>query len=171
MTQVRTTYCDGCGRRIRLSPSRAGRRKRHYCNWACYVEARRARLDCTCETCGKEFRGRKGNANRFCSRTCMNKQRALPQMTAEQQRYAEQAVPQITAYLRGRFRPPDEDAISAAILAVSRRIATGCLDIGILCRAAGYAYLTAYRTDTLIGLPRGAYERGERIQIVGLDDE
>ena len=76
--------CDYCGKEFNKPPSRIS--KNNFCCREHYLLFHSKDVPiCTCEICGKEFKGDKYNANRFCSRACYdifhgikNKQRECP---------------------------------------------------------------------------------------------
>lgn len=64
--------CEVCGKEYEKYSSQVG--KHHFCSRECYLIFHSKDVPtCTCEICGKTFKGIKTNANRFCSRDCYNK--------------------------------------------------------------------------------------------------
>jgi endogenous inhibitor of DNA gyrase (YacG/DUF329 family) len=68
--------CVACGTAFRVSPSVAERGRR-FCSAACQGQARRRRVERTCETCGKTFEVRESRLARgevrYCSHKCQGK--------------------------------------------------------------------------------------------------
>ena len=63
--------CDQCGKEFLKYESKIS--KHNFCNKDCYLKFHSKEVPtCTCEICGKTFKGSKYNANRFCSRECYN---------------------------------------------------------------------------------------------------
>jgi hypothetical protein len=64
-----TVICDNCGIEFEKYASRVS--KHNFCCKECYNQYHTKDTPvCTCEICGKKFKGSKYNANRFCSREC-----------------------------------------------------------------------------------------------------
>lgn len=76
--------CDSCGKEFEKYESKLG--KHNFCGRDCYnLFHSKNTPTCTCEECGKIFKGNKYNANKYCSRECYslahaikNKQRECP---------------------------------------------------------------------------------------------
>lgn len=63
--------CDTCGIEFEKYKSKLG--KNNFCCRDCYLKFHSKGVpECTCEICGKKFKGNKYNANKFCSRDCYN---------------------------------------------------------------------------------------------------
>lgn len=61
--------CDYCGKDIYKYKSKIS--KHNFCNQECYLAYHSKDVPiCTCQICGKKFKGAKYNANKFCSRKC-----------------------------------------------------------------------------------------------------
>lgn len=61
--------CEGCGAEFKTNNE-----GQQYCSKDCYFDSIRLYPPSLCEYCGKEFRSKKGRANKFCSRECFRKQ-------------------------------------------------------------------------------------------------
>jgi endogenous inhibitor of DNA gyrase (YacG/DUF329 family) len=76
--------CDNCGKEFEKYPAKIS--KNNFCCRECYLTFHsKNTIICTCEVCGKTFKGQPANANRFCSRECylkvhniINKKRICP---------------------------------------------------------------------------------------------
>lgn len=63
--------CDMCEKEFEKYESRIG--KNNFCCRECYNKFHSKEVPiCTCQVCGKIFKGSKYNANKFCSRKCYN---------------------------------------------------------------------------------------------------
>lgn len=108
--------CDYCNKEFLKYKSKLS--EHNFCNRQCYLQYHKKEdIKCICEICGKEFEGKKHNANRFCSRKCYdifhnikNKERICPvckkSFIAKQ---SEDKYCSVECYNKDRHMPKKED--------------------------------------------------------------